>query len=98
MTASGWELVSVSDPRQLQDAMGGQDPPSFWLLEHDPAWHSALLDGRSEGRMDEWMAQTPIRRLGEPEEVAAAVGFLASDEASYVTGAAINVSGGLFMG
>ena len=57
-----------------------------------------LLDERSEGRMDEWMAQTPMRRLGEPEEVAAAVGFLASDEASYVTGAAINVSGGLFMG
>jgi NAD(P)-dependent dehydrogenase (short-subunit alcohol dehydrogenase family) len=57
-----------------------------------------LLDERSEGRMGEWMAQTPMRRLGEPEEVAAAVGFLASDEASYVTGAAINVSGGLFMG
>jgi 3-oxoacyl-[acyl-carrier protein] reductase len=48
--------------------------------------------------MDEWMAQTPMRRLGEPEEVAAAIGFLASDEAGYVTGAAINVSGGLFMG
>jgi NAD(P)-dependent dehydrogenase (short-subunit alcohol dehydrogenase family) len=57
-----------------------------------------LLDERSEGRMDEWMAQTPMRRLGEPEEVAAAIGFLASDEAGYVTGAAINVSGGLFMG
>jgi NAD(P)-dependent dehydrogenase (short-subunit alcohol dehydrogenase family) len=57
-----------------------------------------LLGDRSEGRMDEWMAQTPMRRLGEPEEVAAAVGFLASDEASYVTGAAVNVSGGLFMG
>jgi NAD(P)-dependent dehydrogenase (short-subunit alcohol dehydrogenase family) len=57
-----------------------------------------LLDERTEGRMDEWMAQTPMRRLGEPEEVAAAVAFLASGEASYVTGAAINVSGGLFMG
>jgi NAD(P)-dependent dehydrogenase (short-subunit alcohol dehydrogenase family) len=57
-----------------------------------------LLEGRSEGRMDEWLAQTPMRRLGEPEEVAAAVGFLVSEEASYVTGAALNVSGGLFMG
>jgi NAD(P)-dependent dehydrogenase (short-subunit alcohol dehydrogenase family) len=37
-----------------------------------------LLRGRSEGRMHEWMAQTPMRRLGEPEEVAAAVAFLAS--------------------
>jgi 3-oxoacyl-[acyl-carrier protein] reductase len=59
---------------------------------------TALIDDRSEGRMDEWMAQTPMRRLGEPEEVAAAIAFLASDEASYLTGAALNVSGGLFMG
>ena len=59
---------------------------------------TALLDERSAGRMDEWLAQTPAGRLGEPEEVAAAVAFLASPEASYVTGAALNVSGGLFMG
>jgi 3-oxoacyl-[acyl-carrier protein] reductase len=57
-----------------------------------------LLDERSEGRMDEWLAQTPLGRLGTPEEVAGAVAFLASDEASYVTGAALNVSGGLLMG
>jgi NAD(P)-dependent dehydrogenase (short-subunit alcohol dehydrogenase family) len=59
---------------------------------------TAMLDERSEGRMDEWLSQTPLGRLGEPEEVAAAVAFLASPEASYVTGAALNVSGGLFMG
>jgi 3-oxoacyl-[acyl-carrier protein] reductase len=57
-----------------------------------------MLDDRSHGREDEWLAQTPLRRLGTPEEVAAAVAFLASSAASYVTGAALNVSGGLLMG
>jgi 2-hydroxycyclohexanecarboxyl-CoA dehydrogenase len=41
--------------------------------------------------------QTVLRRSGEPEEVAAAIVFLASDEASYVTGQTLNVSGGLSM-
>jgi 3-oxoacyl-[acyl-carrier protein] reductase len=56
-----------------------------------------LLAERSVGRMEEWLGQTPLGRLGRPEEVAAVVGFLASEEASYVTGAAVNVSGGLLM-
>src|SRR5215217_9717726 len=41
--------------------------------------------------------QTQMRRLGSPDEVAAAVAFLASDDASYVTGETIGVSGGLGM-
>jgi 2-hydroxycyclohexanecarboxyl-CoA dehydrogenase len=40
---------------------------------------------------------TAMGRSGEPEEVAAAIAFLASDDASYVTGQTINVSGGLSM-
>jgi NAD(P)-dependent dehydrogenase (short-subunit alcohol dehydrogenase family) len=39
----------------------------------------------------------PLGRYGTPEEVAAAAVFLASDEASYVTGATLNLSGGLFL-
>jgi 2-hydroxycyclohexanecarboxyl-CoA dehydrogenase len=40
---------------------------------------------------------TQLRRLGEPDEVAAAVAFLASEEAAYVTGETLGVSGGLGM-
>jgi 3-oxoacyl-[acyl-carrier protein] reductase len=38
----------------------------------------------------------PMNRFGKPEEVASVVGFLASEQASYVTGAVINVNGGLY--
>jgi 3-oxoacyl-[acyl-carrier protein] reductase len=41
-----------------------------------------------------FIEDTPLRRLGRPEEVANVVAFLASDEASYMTGAAVEVSGG----
>jgi 3-oxoacyl-[acyl-carrier protein] reductase len=41
-------------------------------------------------------AMIPMGRFGKPEEVAAIVGFLASEEASYITGSVINVNGGLY--
>ncbi len=40
---------------------------------------------------------TPMRRLGKPEDIAAAIAFLASDDASFITGEALTVSGGLYM-
>jgi len=57
-----------------------------------------MIAQRSIGRLDEWLAQTPLNRLGRPDEVAGMINFLASEMASYITGASINVNGGLVMG
>ena len=50
------------------------------------------------GREEEVAAQIPLQRLGEPEDVANVVLFLASPLASYITGAVIDINGGLYMG
>jgi 2-hydroxycyclohexanecarboxyl-CoA dehydrogenase len=63
-----------------------------------PLLRSAHQLGEIGERIIETMkAGTQLRRLGEPEEVAAAVAFLASEEAGYVTGETLGVSGGLGM-
>jgi 3-oxoacyl-[acyl-carrier protein] reductase len=43
------------------------------------------------------LAQVPVQRLGTPEDIAAAVAFLASREAGYITGATLDVNGGMLM-
>jgi NAD(P)-dependent dehydrogenase (short-subunit alcohol dehydrogenase family) len=57
-----------------------------------------MIAERSKGRLDEWLSQTPLNRLGRPTEVADMITFLVSEKASYITGASINVNGGLVMG
>ncbi len=43
------------------------------------------------------LAHIPLKRFGKPEDVAAAVKFLASEEAGYITGTVLNVNGGMYM-
>ena len=50
-----------------------------------------------EARKEKYLARIPLRRIAQPEEVAKVVVFLASEAASYMTGATVDVSGGMLM-
>jgi 3-oxoacyl-[acyl-carrier protein] reductase len=58
---------------------------------------TAMTDKLADGARQSLAGQIPLERLGTPEDVAAAVAFLASEDASYVTGHVLNVSGGLYI-
>jgi len=64
-----------------------------------PMWEALLGDGPDrEQRMAAFVADTPLRRFGTVEEVAALCLFLASDEAPYITGSEFDIDGGLLAG
>lgn len=54
-----------------------------------------ILDTIPESVLQDMKARVPLKRLGKPEEIANVYAFLASDEASYINGAVIEVSGGM---
>jgi len=58
---------------------------------------SAMTDALSENQRAMILDRVPAKRLGTPTDVAAAVAFLASDAASYITGQTIHVNGGMAM-
>jgi 3-oxoacyl-[acyl-carrier protein] reductase len=58
---------------------------------------TAMTEKMTEAARQALSAQIPLERLGTADDVAAAAAFLASDEAAYVTGTVVNVSGGLYM-
>ena len=59
---------------------------------------TAMTSGLSEDFKQNAVKMIPLGRVGSPDDVASAVAFLASDEASYITGHVLNVNGGMLMG
>jgi len=59
---------------------------------------SPMTDPLSQQVKDGLLARIPLGRMGRDQEVAAAIVFLASDEASYITGHVLDVNGGMYMG
>jgi 3-oxoacyl-[acyl-carrier protein] reductase len=58
---------------------------------------TAMTRALSDEQRAALIGQVPLGRLGQPEDVAAAVGFLASPAAGYITGAVVHVNGGMYM-
>jgi meso-butanediol dehydrogenase/(S,S)-butanediol dehydrogenase/diacetyl reductase len=67
------------------------------MHERELVWEAELRGVSVDDVRAGWLADTPIGRLEEPEDVARAVGFLVSSEASYITGEALAVNGGTVM-
>ncbi|MGN6142831.1 MAG: SDR family oxidoreductase [Mesorhizobium sp.] len=64
---------------------------------NDAAWGKLLGDYKPGELMSEWVRNIPMGRAGTGEDVSGLVAFLASDDATYITGQTINVDGGLIM-
>jgi 3-oxoacyl-[acyl-carrier protein] reductase len=62
------------------------------------ARHARQSGSTPEQVIDGWKGETPVRRIGEPEEIAALVAFLCSERASFITGTTICVDGGRVSG
>ncbi len=65
------------------------------MQDREVVWEGALTGQEPEAVREGYVALTPLRRLGTPEDVAKLVAFLASSEADFITGQAIHVDGGL---
>ncbi len=68
------------------------------MQEREIAWEASLRGITPEQVIRDYVAQTPLGRLEEPEDVAGLAVFLCSDAARFMTGQGINVTGGAYMG
>jgi 3-oxoacyl-[acyl-carrier protein] reductase len=71
--------------------------PGYTLTERQN--ELAGVRGKASGTsreevIESWATQTPMQRMARPEEIAAAIAFLASERASYITGVTLQVDGG----
>ena len=58
---------------------------------------TSMTEGLDEKVREKILASVPLKRMGEPEEIAKAVAFLAGEDASYITGQVLSVNGGLYL-
>jgi len=67
------------------------------MQERELAWEAELRGSTPDAVEALWIADTPLNRLQQPEDVADAVGFLLSSKARFITGEALSVNGGAYM-
>jgi len=93
---TGW-AKTVSNEVAAQGVTVNNVAPGYTLTDRQD--YLAEVRGQALGKskqevIDSWGEQAPIRRMAQPEEIAAAVAFLASERASYITGVTLQVDGG----
>ena len=67
------------------------------MIEGELKWREQHLGQDPEQALDEWRADIPLARFQQPEDIAEAIAFLASDRSSEITGQALSVDGGTVM-
>lgn len=97
---TGW-AKTVSNEVAAQGVTVNNVAPGYTLTERQD--ELAEMRSQAAGKtkqeiIDSWALQAPMRRMADPEEIAAAVAFLASERASYITGVTLAVDGGWVRG
>jgi 3-oxoacyl-[acyl-carrier protein] reductase len=93
---TGW-AKTVSTEVAAENVTVNNVAPGYTLTERQEqlaATRSAALGKSKDEIIASWATQGPMGRIGKPEEIAAAVAFLASERASYITGVTLQVDGG----